>query len=79
MYHILQIEDSKIDSKVRREWKMQGIPISGAVKEIHIHDAIKEGKETGLEEGRLQLVRSMPDDGFRQKPFRNIRVPIIPW
>ena len=76
IYHILQIKDNNIDSEVREEWKMQGIPISEAVKEIYIRDAIEEGKEIGLEEGmekgkeigleegRLQVARSMLDDGF---------------
>jgi predicted transposase/invertase (TIGR01784 family) len=66
----LRIGDKNIGPKVREEWKMQLIPIDEAVREIQIRDAKEEGMETGIEEGKFEVARSMLADGLDTKIIR---------
>ena len=72
IYRILQINDERIDSKVREEWKMQLVPIDEVVQDIWVGYAREqgmiigrvEGRVEGLEEKALEVARSMHADGF---------------
>jgi hypothetical protein len=58
--YILQIDKKDIDPKVREVWKVQFRPMDEVVKEIYIRDA----KEEGQEEGKIEVARSMLADGL---------------
>jgi predicted transposase/invertase (TIGR01784 family) len=80
-YRLLQIDKDDIDRKVKEVWKMEFVPISEVVREIHIRDArefgreegmekgIEKGRELGREEGILEVARKML---ARQMPIREI-------
>jgi hypothetical protein len=70
VYHLLQVYKDDIDPKIREVWKMEFRPISEVVREIHIRDAREEGMEKGVEEGKLEVARTMLADGLPAETIR---------
>jgi hypothetical protein len=61
---VFRIQDADMSPEIKEEWNVRAIPIEEAAKEVWIRHAREEGREEGMENGKLAVARSMRSDGL---------------